>query len=98
LPVLIIVANVASARFIVGQEKETGVIDPNNIVIPLLRDSEEVNAGKGSDVSGDQWEAALWIVNTVAQQGWDIEPGHILLTGTLNNMIPGKPGNYEADF
>ena len=98
MPVLIIAANVASARFIVGRKKETGVVNPNNIVVPLLRDSEEVNDGKGSDVLGDQWEAALWLVKNVVQQGWDIEPGHILLTGALGNMIPGKPGIYEDDF
>ena len=32
------------------------------------------------------------------EQGWTIEPGHILLTGALGKMVPGKTGKYIADY
>jgi 2-keto-4-pentenoate hydratase len=47
---------------------------------------------------GSQWSAALWLVNTMVEQGWTIKRGNVLMTGALGNMIPGKPGRYRADF
>ena len=94
----IIAANVASAQFIIGDERDIKGLDPNNIVVTLTRDGKNFNIGKGNDVLGDQWYAALWLVNTVINQGWNIEPNHIIITGALGEMIPGKTGRYQADF
>ena len=27
-----------------------------------------------------------------------IEQGHVLITGSLGKLLPGKPGKHEADF
>ena len=94
----IIAANVASAKFIAGKEREFKGLDLNNIFVNLYFEGQEVNKGKGADAMGDQWKAALWLINTIVQQGWNIEPGQILITGALPKAIPGKPGKYVADF
>lgn len=94
----IIAANVASAQFIIGKERDIKGLDPNNIVVTLTRDGNKFNIGKGRDVLGDQWNAALWLVNTAVNQGWNIKPDHIIITGALGNIIPGKTGRYQADF
>ncbi len=90
--------NVSAAGFIKGSEKTVENRDLDAVSVVLYRDGKEVNRGTGSDALGDQWEAALWLVNTVVKQGWKIERGHVLLTGVLGKMIPGKPGNYTADY
>ena len=41
---------------------------------------------------------ALWLINTIVQQGWKIKRGQIIITGALPKAIPGKPGKYTADF
>jgi 2-keto-4-pentenoate hydratase len=64
----------------------------------IFLNSEVVNQGKGTDALAGQWKAALWLVNTMVKQGWKIEPGHIIITGALGRMVPGKPGNYIADY
>ncbi len=94
----IIAANVSSSQFIVGTEKDAMSPDLNNITVTLSLNGQVVNQGKGSDALGDQWNAALWLVNAITKQGWKIEPGYILITGVLGNMIPGMEGEYIADY
>lgn len=94
----IIAGNVSAVDYIKGSETAVEGRDLNTVSVVLYRDGKEVNRGTGSDALGDQWEAALWLVNTVVKQGWKIEPGSILLTGALGKMVPGAPGNYTADY
>jgi 2-keto-4-pentenoate hydratase len=94
----IIAANVAAKQFILGQEKAVDGIDLNAVTVSLFFDGQEVNTGKGTDALGDQWQAALWLVNTMVEQGWKPEPGHIAITGALGKILPGKPGKYVADY
>ncbi len=94
----IIASNVSSSQFIVGTEKDAKSLDLDNITVTLSLNGQIVNQGKGSDTLGDQWNAALWLVNVITKQGWTIEPGYILITGVLGKMIPGKEGKYITDF
>ena len=94
----IIAANVAAAQFIVGQEREVKSQNLNAVTVTLSLDGKEVNLGKGTDALGDQWEAALWLVNTMLEQGYRMEPGNIIITGALGKMLPGKSGKYIADY
>lgn len=94
----IIAANVAAKQFIVGQQRAVEGLDLNAVSVSLLLDGQEVNSGKGTDALGDQWQAALWLVNTMVDQGWALKPGHIVITGALGKMLPGKPGKYVADY
>ena len=94
----IIASNVSATQFIVGQEKGLNGLNPNDLTVALSLDGQVVNQGKGSDALGDQWKAALWLVNFMVNQGWEIKPGQILITGVLGKMFPGKPGNYVADY
>ena len=94
----IIAANVSAVQFIIGQERKATGVDLNAVAVALALNAQVVNRGKGADARGDQWHAALWLVNTTVKQGWTIEPGHILITGALGKMMPGHPGEYVADF
>ena len=86
------------AGFIAGAKREVDQLDVNSLRVVLKRDAEIVNRGQGKDALGGQWQAALWLVNTMVKQGWKIEAGYILLTGALGRMVPGKPGKYIADY
>ena len=94
----IIASNVAAKQFIVGQAHTTKDIDLNAVTVTLSLNGQEINRGKGSEAYGDQWQAALWRVNTMITQGWTLKPGDILLTGALGAMFPGKSGKYVADY
>ncbi len=94
----LIAADVAAAQFITGTEKAGPPPDLNAIAVTLAADGKEINRGQGTDAMGDQWQTALWLVNTMTAQGWQIQPGQILITGVLGKMVPGKPGRYVADY
>jgi 2-keto-4-pentenoate hydratase len=94
----IIAANIGAAQFIVGEKQEIKNLDLNALQVTLKRNGEVINRGKGADALAGQWEAALWLVNTMIKQGWKIDPGHMIITGALGRMLPGKPGNYTADY
>ncbi|GAK53414.1 2-hydroxypenta-2,4-dienoate hydratase [Candidatus Moduliflexus flocculans] len=94
----IIAADVAAVQFIVGAEQALAGQDVNAVTVNLTLNGETVNTGTGKEALGDQWQAALWLVNSIIAQGWTIEPGHVLMTGALGKMIPGKPGKYTADY
>lgn len=94
----IVASNAAAAYFIVGELKPPAERDPNEAAPRLTCEGNEVNAGHARDALGDQWQAALWLVNTMVGQGWRIEPGQILLTGALGRMVPAQPGHCVASY
>ncbi len=94
----IVASNVAAAYFIVGSFAPVEERDPNAVSATLECDGKELNVGQGHDAMGDQWAAALWLVNTMLDQGWTLESGQILLTGALGKMIRAQPGRCSADF
>lgn len=91
-------ADVGAARFIAGTPLLLDDRDLNAVTVTLYRDGEVVYEGRGGDVLGDQWRAALWLVNTVLELGWIVDTGHILITGAMGRIVPGQPGRYRADF
>jgi len=93
-----IAANVAAAQFIAGKEKSFTGLELKDVSTTLTLDGEVINEGKGSDALGDPWKALMWTANKTLDQGWRIEPGHIIITGALGKVIPGKTGKYVADF
>ena len=73
-------------------------VDLNAVVVTFSRDGETLHEATAGDVMGDQWQALLWLVNQIAGQGYNLEPGHVLMTGSIGRMHPEKPGRYQADY
>jgi 2-keto-4-pentenoate hydratase len=94
----IIATNVAAAYFIVGDLAAQTERDANAVTATLTCNGQELSKGAGRDALGDQWAAALWLVNTVIASGWTIEPGHLLLTGAMGRMVPAAAGACIGDF
>lgn len=94
----IVAANVGAAAYITGPFVDPELRDPNSASPRLLCNGTEINRGQARDALGDQWEAALWLVNTMIEQGRTLEPGQILLTGALGKMIPATPGDCSAEY
>ncbi|WP_122626802.1 2-keto-4-pentenoate hydratase [Lucifera butyrica] len=95
----LIAANVSAVRYITGRAKMLNDIqDPNAVKTALFHAGQRINEGMGLDAMGDQWEAALWLVNRSVEQGWNLQPGQILLTGVLGQAVPAKNGRYMADY
>jgi len=94
----IIVANAYASHVITGLGRAPALTDPNAVSVTLYKDGEVLNQGAGRDVSGDQWQALLWLVNRTIESGWTIEPGQVLITGAMGKPVPMSGGIYVADF
>ncbi|WP_161816294.1 2-keto-4-pentenoate hydratase [Steroidobacter agaridevorans] len=94
----IVATNVAAAKYIVGEFAAPQQRDPNATDVRLVCNDQEMFTGKGTDSLGDQWRAALFLVNKMVEQGWRLEPGQILLTGSLGRMLPGTTGHCVASY
>lgn len=94
----IVATNVAAAKYIVGEFASPQQRDPNATDVRLACNDKEMFTGKGTDSLGDQWRAALFLVNKMVEQGWKLERGQILLTGSLGRMLPGTTGHCVASY
>ena len=94
----IVATNVAAAKYIVGEFVSPEQRDPNATDVRLVCNDKEMFTGKGTDSLGDQWRAALFLVNKMLEQGWQLEAGQILLTGSLGRMLPGTTGHCVASY
>lgn len=94
----IVASNVAATYFKTGQFVSPDERDPNEVIARLTCDGEDVSVGSARDAMGDQWRAALWLVNTMIDRGWTIEPGQVLLTGALGNMVRARAARCVASF
>jgi 2-keto-4-pentenoate hydratase len=82
----------------VGKKVALDKVDVGAVKVAMTLDGAEANKGAASDALGDQWKALLWLVNGAIEKGYTLEPGQVLITGAMGQMIPGKPGKYEADY
>ncbi len=95
----IIAANVGSAAYLKGKPvTHFKQLNLNALKVTLTQNGKIVNTGQGYDTLGDQWQAALWLVNTLVAQGWTLIPGQLLLTGAIGKMVKAELGDYQAHF
>lgn len=94
----IVATNVAASNYIVGSFVSPEQQDPNALSIRLACNDKEMFTGKASEALGDQWQAALFLVNKMLEQGWKMERGQVLLTGALGRMLPAATGHCVASY
>ncbi|WP_216217226.1 2-keto-4-pentenoate hydratase [Amycolatopsis aidingensis] len=54
---------------------------------------ELVATGAGAAVLGSPVNALVWLANTVGPLGVELEPGHVVLPGSMTRAIPVRPGD-----
>jgi 2-keto-4-pentenoate hydratase len=94
----IVATNVAAANYIVGEFVSPQLRDPNAVAVRLACNEQELVVGKGREALGDQWQAALWLVNKMLAQGWKMQRGQVLLTGALGRAVPAPTGHCVASY
>ncbi|SFA92760.1 2-keto-4-pentenoate hydratase [Amycolatopsis marina] len=52
-----------------------------------------VATGAGGAVLGSPVNALVWLANTVGPLGIDLEPGHVVLPGSMTRAVPVRPGD-----
>ena len=92
----LIAGNSGSAGYIVGAKASNANLD--EVKVTFLKDGEELGSGKGGDAMGSQIDSLLWLVNRTLKQGYDINSGAYLMTGSLGRIYPAQVGRFVADY
>jgi 2-keto-4-pentenoate hydratase len=65
----------------------------------LRRNGEVVGTGAGGAVLGSPITSLVWLANTVGALGVVLEPGHVVLPGSITASVPVAPGDtFTATF
>ena len=93
----LIATNVGSESWVAGAALPlTDLAGVNGLGCELRRDGELVDQGPATAAMGDQLEALLWLVNHVHARGLPLQPGHLLITGTLGRLNVAETGRYDV--
>ena len=87
-----------AACHLIGSPQALDDYEPNAETVRFLCGDELLHDATGSDAMGDQWQSLHWIVTKVLGQGYTLQPGQWVMTGSLGAVQPAKPGAYRAQF
>lgn len=94
----LIATNAASYGYIAGPEHDLEILDLDLVHVSLTSGGDTLLQGDGGEVLGGQRHALAWLINQVLQRGYQVEAGHLFMTGSIGGMQPAKAGAYQADF
>ena len=72
-------------------------IDADGIKISLSRDGV-INDGGRLDCRWGQWDNAVFQVNKALEQGYEVEKGQIIMTGSLGKIVPAELGDHATRY
>jgi 2-keto-4-pentenoate hydratase len=94
--------NIGSHRFVLGPAVEPDRVNVDAVTATLTLDGQAVAAGRARDVLSSPWASLLWLVNGLVKSGLVLEPGDVVLTGSMiapYSPPPGREaGTYVGDF
>lgn len=86
--------NASSGGVVLGSRPTTlSSIDLRLAGCTLHVDGDLVATGAGGAVLGSPLNALVWLANTVGPLGVTLEPGHVVLPGSMTKAVPISPGN-----
>lgn len=94
----IIANNVFADQFILGEWSALSVARADQTTVSLSCNGERLTGGQGSDVFGGQMKALVWMINHLLAQGYSVQEGQILITGSIGKRIPASVCDYRADY
>ncbi len=93
-----VAANICSSKFIIGKEIDYKEYGLQNLEIRLSLNGKIINSVSITDFMKYQKELLVWLINKQLENGWEIKPGQILITGAMEKINIGNAGDYEADY
>ena len=74
-------------------------LEPRLVEMQLTRNGEGVGTGTGAAALGDPVAVVAWLANALAEHGAALEPGHLVMTGSLHGAVPMADGDvFAAEF
>jgi 2-keto-4-pentenoate hydratase len=74
-------------------------LDTRLVGMTLTRNGELIDTGAGAAALGDPVAVVAWLANVLGADGVALEPGHLIMTGSLHGAVPMNPGDvFRAEF
>jgi 2-keto-4-pentenoate hydratase len=74
-------------------------LDTRLIGMLLTRNGELADTGAGAAALGDPLRVVAWLANSLGEHGIALEPGHLVMTGSMHAAVPMAAGDvFRADF
>lgn len=92
--------NASSGAVILGSTPtELGAVDLRLTGCTFHRNGQVVGTGAGGAVLGSPINSLVWLANTVGARGIALEPGDVILPGSVCGMVPVEAGDsFTATF
>lgn len=89
--------NSSSCRFMIGER----FYKPNQMDLKLMgmvfrKNGEVIATGAGGAVMGHPARALAWMANKISKSGQSIQPGEVVLSGSLSAAAQISPGDYYS--
>lgn len=86
--------NASSGGVVLGSHPiELGDVDLRLTGCNLYINGELIDTGAGGAVLGSPLNSLVWLANTVGPLGVTLEPGHVVLPGSMTKAVSVKPGD-----
>ncbi|HZZ51991.1 MAG TPA: fumarylacetoacetate hydrolase family protein [Pseudonocardia sp.] len=74
-------------------------LNPRMVGMTITRNGELLDTGAGAAALGDPVAVVAWLANVLGEDGVALEPGHLVMTGSLHAAEPMAPGDvFRAEF
>lgn len=94
----LVASNSASRCYLQGASWDWSEEELDQLEVSLSRSGEMLHTTASGTVLGGQLSALLWLVNTTVSNGYQIEPGQILMTGSIGGLHPAQVGEHHATY
>jgi len=76
-----------------GKPTRLADVDLRLVGCTLYKNGQIVGTGANGAVMGNPLNSLVWLANTVGPQGVTLEPGHVVLPGSVTKLQPVAPGD-----
>lgn len=76
-----------------GRPTKLTDVDLRTVGCTLYKNGQIVGTGANGAVLGNPLNSLVWLANTIGPQGVTLEPGHVVLPGSVTKMQPIAPGD-----
>lgn len=92
--------NASSGALVLGSTPTPmGEVDLRLVGCTFHRNGQVVATGAGGAVLGSPLNSLIWLADTVGALGITLEPGHVILPGSVTPMVTVAPGDtFTATF
>lgn len=85
-------------RLIIGQPQPLTNLDLDNLQAEARWNGELYSRGYSRNVMGGQQQALTFLAQSLLRQERHIKAGDWVISGSMNRVLPARPGNYSVDF